>query len=325
MEYRRLGAAGIKVSQLSFGSWVTFGPQVDVDRAVELMRYAYDNGVNFFDNAEVYAGGMSEKIMGEAIKRLGWRRSSYLVSTKLYFGLNGGTNERGTLNRKYLLEGIDGSLTRMGLDHVDLLFCHRPDPETPLIETARTMHEIVSSGRAMYWGTSEWSAAEIASAWQIAQKYGWHPPQMEQPQYNLLHRHRVEREHARLYEDCGLGLTTWSPLASGLLTGKYDKGVPGGSRATLPGYEWLKERMIRPDRIEQSKSFTALAAQIGVKPAELAIAWCTRKPEVSTVILGASSLQQLTENLASLKVVKFLTPEVLEKLEAMFPVVGELQ
>lgn len=324
MEYRRLGTAGIKVSQLSLGSWVTFGPQVDVDKAVELMRYAYDHGVNFFDNAEVYAGGMSEKIMGEAIRRLGWRRSSYLVSTKLYFGLNGGTNERGTLNRKYLLEGIDGSLNRLGLDHVDLLFCHRPDVDTPLIETARTMHEIVSSGRAMYWGTSEWSAAEIASVWQIAHKYGWHPPQMEQPQYNLLHRHRVEREHARLYEDCGLGLTTWSPLASGLLTGKYDKGVPEGSRATLPGYEWLRERMVRPDRIEQSKSFSALAAQCGVKPSELAIAWCTLKREVSTVILGASSLQQLKDNLGSLKVLHVLTSELLAKLDALFPIVGEV-
>jgi voltage-dependent potassium channel beta subunit len=324
MEYRRLGTAGIKVSQLSLGSWVTFGPQVDVDKAVELMRYAYDSGVNFFDNAEVYAGGKSEQIMGDAIRRLGWRRSSYLISTKLYFGLNGGANERGTLNRKYLLEGIDGSLKRLGLDHVDLLFCHRPDPETPLIETARTMHEIVSSGRAMYWGTSEWSAAEIASAWQIAQRFGWHPPQMEQPQYNLLHRHRVEREHSRLYNDCGLGLTTWSPLASGLLTGKYDRGVPDGSRATLPGYEWLKERMVRPDRIEQSKRFSALAAHYGVHPAELAIAWCTHKPMVSTVILGASSLQQLKENLGSLKVVKALSPELLESLEAVFPVTAEM-
>jgi voltage-dependent potassium channel beta subunit len=323
MEYRRLGTAGIKVSQLSLGSWVTFGPQIDSDKAVELMRYAYDNGINFFDNAEVYGGGLSEKIMGEAIKRLGWRRSSYVVSTKLYFGLEGGPNEKNTLNRKYLLEGFDGSLTRLGLDHVDLLFCHRPDSETPLIEIARTMHEIVNSGRAMYWGTSEWSAADIRSVWEIAQKYAWHPPQMEQPEYNLLHRHRVEREYVPLYEECGLGLTTWSPLASGLLTGKYDKGVPAGSRATLAGYDWLKERITQPNRIELSKRFSALAAQYDLQPAELAIAWCTRNPKVSTVILGASSLQQLKENLASLKVVTSITPELLEKLEALFPV-GEL-
>ena len=323
MEYRRLGTAGIKVSQLSLGSWVTFGPQIDSDKAVELMRYAYDNGINFFDNAEVYGGGLSEKIMGEAIKRLGWRRSSYVVSTKLYFGLEGGPNEKNTLNRKYLLEGFDGSLTRLGLDHVDLLFCHRPDSETPLIEIARTMHEIVNSGRAMYWGTSEWSAADIRSVWEIAQKYAWHPPQMEQPEYNLLHRHRVEREYVPLYEECGLGLTTWSPLASGLLTGKYDKGVPAGSRATLAGYDWLKERITQPNRIELSKRFSALAAQYDLQPAELAIAWCTRNPKVSTVILGASSLQQLKENLASLKVVSSITPELLEKLEALFPV-GEL-
>lgn len=323
MEYRRLGTAGIKVSQLSLGSWITFGPQIDSDKAVELMRYAYDNGINFFDNAEVYGGGLSEKIMGEAIKRLGWRRSSYVVSTKLYFGLEGGPNEKNTLNRKYLLEGFDGSLTRLGLDHVDLLFCHRPDSETPLIEIARTMHEIVNSGRAMYWGTSEWSAADIRSVWEIAQKYAWHPPQMEQPEYNLLHRHRVEREYVPLYEECGLGLTTWSPLASGLLTGKYDKGVPAGSRATLAGYDWLKERITQPNRIELSKRFSALAAQYDLQPAELAIAWCTRNPKVSTVILGASSLQQLKENLASLKVVSSITPELLEKLEALFPV-GEL-
>ena len=324
MEYRRLGNAGLKVSQLSLGSWVTFGSQVNLDNAVELMSYAYDNGVNFFDNAEVYGNGQSEKIMGDALKQLGWRRSSYLISTKFYFGIQGGANENHTLNRKYLLEGIDESLKRLGLDHVDLLFCHRPDSNTPLIETVRTMHEIVSSGRAMYWGTSEWSAAEISAAWQITQKYGWHSPQMEQPQYNLCHRHRVEQEYVKLYEDCGLGLTTWSPLASGLLTGKYNKGQsPEGSRATLSGYDWLKEQLTSPERVELSQRFSTLADQYGLKPAELAIAWCTRKPEVSTVILGASSLSQLKENLGSLKVIPKLTEELLAKIDVLFPVVCE--
>ncbi len=243
MQYRRLGASGLKISELSFGSWVTYGNQLGTDLARECMAAAYDAGVNFFDNAEVYAKGSAETIMGEVLRKSGWRRSSYLVSTKFYWGLNDGPNEKNTLNRKYLRQAIDGSLKRLGLDYVDLVFCHRADPETPIEETVHAMHDMVASGKALYWGTSEWSAADIVSAWQLADRHHLHKPVMEQPQYNLLHRDRVEKEYARLYRDLGLGTTTWSPLASGLLSGKYDHGIPPGTRATLKGYEWLAERL----------------------------------------------------------------------------------
>lgn len=320
MEYRRLGNAGIKVSQLSFGSWVTFKNQLALESACECMRTAYDAGINFFDNAEVYAKGQSEEIMGAALKRLGWRRSSYLVSTKIFWGLEEGPNERNTLNRKYLIEATNGALKRLELDYVDLLFCHRPDPHTPLEEVVQTMHEIVSSGKALYWGTSEWSAAEIASAWHIAQRYGWHKPQMEQPQYHVLHRHRVEIEYQRLYADCGLGLTTWSPLASGLLTGKYNNGIPQGSRATIPGYEWLQERLTREQALQNARKFCEIAKDLGHQPNHLAIAWCTSNPHVSTVILGASSKQQLEDNLKALNVLAELNDEVKGALDKLFPV-----
>jgi voltage-dependent potassium channel beta subunit len=319
MEYRRLGSAGLKVSQLSYGSWVTFGSQIDVTKASECLAIAYDKGVNFFDNAEVYSGGKSEEVMGAALKKLGWRRGSYLVSTKLFWGLHRGANQKNTLNRKYLLESFAGSLKRLQLDHVDMLFCHRPDPETPLEETVRTMHEIVSSGRALYWGTSEWSASDIAAAWALADRFGWHKPQMEQPEYNLTNRYKVEKEFSKLYTECGLGLTTWSPLASGLLTGKYDNGIPAGSRATLQGHESFKERIERNEGIEKSRKFSALAREVGCLPSQLAIAWCMHKKEVSTVILGASTTEQLKENLGSLEFSPKLDASLLSQLNEIFP------
>ncbi|MEO5764228.1 MAG: aldo/keto reductase [Casimicrobiaceae bacterium] len=317
MIYRRLGNSGLKLSALSLGSWVTYGNQLDAKVARECMAAAYDAGVNFFDNAEVYAKGDSERIMGEALKALGWRRSSYLVSTKLYWGLNDGPNEKNTLNRKYLTEAIDGSLARLQLDHVDLLFCHRPDPDTPIEETVWAMHDIVSAGKALYWGTSEWSAADILSAWHIAERHHLHKPAMEQPQYNLFHRERVEREYARLYRDIGLGTTIWSPLASGVLTGKYNDGVPPDSRAALKGYEWLAERILDPTKLRQVRALAPLARDLGCTLAQLALAWCVRNPQVSTVITGASRAAQVTENMKALDVVPKLTADVLTRIDAI--------
>ncbi|MBI5079171.1 aldo/keto reductase, partial [Candidatus Wolfebacteria bacterium] len=250
MNYRRLGSSGLRLSELSFGSWVTFHNQVDDKLALECMTAAYDAGVNFFDNAEAYAMGMSETIMGQVLRKAGWRRSSYVISTKFFWGLNDGPNEKNRLSRKYLMEAIDGSLKRLQMDYVDLIFCHRADPETPIEETVRAMHDIITQGKALYWGTSEWSADSILQAWHIADKYSLHKPQMEQPHYNMVHRDRVEKEYARLYKEIGLGTTIWSPLASGLLTGKYNDGIPTDSRAALKGYEWLQENVITPQRIE---------------------------------------------------------------------------
>lgn len=317
MEYRRLGRAGIKVSVLSFGSWVTFSNQVDIDAAVEMMTAAYDAGVNFFDNAEIYAGGKSEQVMGAALKKLGWRRSSYLVSTKFFWGLNDKVNERNTLNRKRLLEAMDASLKRFELDYVDLVFCHRPDPETPIEETAHTMHDIVASGRAVYWGVSEWSADEIRAAWAVCDKYGWHKPTMEQPQYNLFWRKRVEDEYKRLYEDIGLGTTTWSPLASGLLTGKYNNGIPADSRGALPGYEWLKKALTDETRIAKVRKLQEVADGLGCSLAQLAIAWCAKNPNVSTVITGASKTAQVHENMKALEVLPKLTSDVMTQIDEL--------
>ena len=317
MHYRRLGRSGLKVSALSIGSWVTYGNQLGTDVARECMAAAFDAGVNFFDNAEVYARGESEVIMGEALRRLGWRRSSYLVSTKLYWGLHDGPNEKNTLNRKYLMQAIDGALTRLKLDHVDLVFCHRPDPDTPIDETVRAMHDMIVAGKALYWGTSEWSAAEIMAAWQIAERHHLHPPVMEQPQYNLLHRDRVEKEYARLYADIGLGTTTWSPLASGLLTGKYNDGVPADTRATLKGYEWLAERLTDPAKIAVARRLAPLAAELGCTLAQMALAWCLKNPHVSTVITGASRASQVNENMRALDVVDRLTPDVMARIDSL--------
>ncbi|HRS05230.1 MAG TPA: aldo/keto reductase [Treponema sp.] len=314
MEYRRLGSAGVKVSALSLGSWVTYGSQVDVDAAAAMLKAAYDQGVNFFDNAESYAGGKSEEIMGAALKKLGIRRASYLVSTKFYWGLNEGPNEKNTLNRKYLMQAIDGSLARFGLDYVDLVFCHRPDPNTPMEEVVWAMNDMVASGKALYWGTSEWSAEEIRQAWEIADRRNLRKPQMEQPQYNLLFRDRVEKEYQRLYSDIGLGLTTWSPLASGILSGKYAKGIPAGSRLSLPGYEWLKDRF--PQEVLSSvAALEPIARDLGGTPSQLAIAWCLRNPHVSTVITGASRLEQLQENMKALDLLPKLTQQILEEID----------
>ena len=315
MEYRHLGKTGIRISALSLGSWVTFHNQVDVDKAVEMMAAAHDAGVNYFDNAEVYAKGKSEEVMGAALKKLGWRRSSYLVSTKLFWGINEGINEKDTLNRKYLLEAIDGSLKRFGLDHVDLVYCHRPDPETPVEETVWAMHNIVNSGKAMYWGTSEWSAMEIIAAIEIAERHHLHKPVMEQPEYNLFHRERFEVEYARLFRDYGYGTTTWSPLASGLLTGKYNNGVPDGSRATLKHYDWLIEKVTNQDALSKVKKLGKVADELGVSLAQMSIAWLLKNPNVSAVILGASRVEQLRENLKALDVGDKLTPDVMEKIE----------
>jgi voltage-dependent potassium channel beta subunit len=303
MQYRRLGSSGLKLSELSFGSWVTYGNQLAEDSARECMAAAHDAGVNFFDNAEVYARGQSETIMGSALKKLGWRRASYVVSTKFYWGLNDGPNEKNTLNRKYLMQAIDGSLKRLQLDHVDLVFCHRPDPDTPLEEVVWAMHDMIRAGKALYWGTSEWEAAAIAAAWHIADKHHLAKPVMEQPQYNLFHRERVEREYAPLCREPGIGLTTWSPLASGLLSGKYNDGIPPGSRATIKGYEWLAERIVDPAKIAQVRSLAPIAADLDCTLAQLALAWCLKNPHVTTVITGASRPSQVVENMLCLEVV----------------------
>lgn len=316
MNYRRLGTSGLKLSELSIGSWVTYGNQLDDRLARECMAAAHDAGVNFFDNAEIYAKGLSETIMGGVLKKMGWRRSSYIVSTKFFWGLADGPNEKNTLNRKYLMQAIDGSLARLGLDYVDLVFCHRADPETPIEETVHALHDMIVAGKALYWGTSEWSAAEIMAAWQIADRHHLHKPVMEQPQYNLLHRDRVEKEYARLYSDIGLGTTIWSPLASGLLTGKYNEGIPPGTRATLKGYEWLAEGLTDRAQIAVVKRLVPIAADLGCTLAQMSLAWCLKNPHVSTVITGASRPAQVAENLQALEVVGKLTPDVMTRIEA---------
>ena len=317
MEYRNLGRTGLKVSSLSFGSWVTFKTQLDTGLAAECLSAARDAGVNFFDNAEGYAAGESERIMGAAIRDLGWERHSYVISTKLYWGLHDEINMKNTLNRKYLMQAIDGSLERIGLDFVDLVFCHRPDAHTPLEETVWAMSDMISQGKALYWGTSEWSAAEIMAAWAIADKHHLHKPLFDQTQYNLLWRERVENEYARLYDEIGLGLTTWSPLASGLLTGKYLGGIPEGSRATLEGYEWLKSTLTDPVRNTKVAKFKEVADGIDATLTQLALAWCVKNPNVSTVITGASTPEQVAENMSALEIVDRLTPEVLERLDVI--------
>ncbi|MET0736738.1 MAG: aldo/keto reductase [Acidimicrobiales bacterium] len=315
MEYRRLGHTGLKVSALSFGSWVTFGTQVDQDLALDLLQAARDGGVNFFDNAEAYGGGESERLMGAAIAELGWERKSYVVSTKLFFGIDeDAVNLSDTLNRKYLTQAIEGSLERFGLDFVDLLFCHRADPDTPIEETVWAMSDIVSSGQALYWGTSEWTADEIRTAHAVAEKHHLHKPVVEQPQYNILETGRVEEEYAPLYDDVGLGLTVWSPLASGLLTGKYLDGVPEDSRAALEGYEWLRDMLTADERMDKVRGLKAIADELDCSLAQMAIAWCATNPRVSTVILGASRPSQLEENLAALEVADRLDDEVMARI-----------
>jgi voltage-dependent potassium channel beta subunit len=315
MNYRRLGRSGLQVSELSIGSWVTYGNQVDRRAARESLAAARDAGVNFFDNAEVYAAGQSEEIMGQALKELAWPRVSYVVSTKFFWGLHEAPNQYHTLNRKYLLNAIDASLHRLQLDYVDLVFCHRPDPDTPVEETVWAMSDMITRGKALYWGTSEWSADEIRAAYEIAERHHLHKPVMEQPQYNLFHRKRVEQEYARLYEDIGLGLTTWSPLASGLLTGKYRDGVPSDSRAQLQGYDWLRKQVTDSGKNSIVGKLGGVADELGCTVGQLAIAWILTNPNVSTVITGASRVEQIAENMKAQEVVGKITPEVKQKIE----------
>ena len=324
MEYRRLGRAGLRVSALSFGSWVTYGTQLDESAALNLMAAARDHGVNFFDNAEVYANGKSETLMGLALKKLGWDRLSYVVTTKFFWGLpakfGDGVNEKNTLNRKYLLQAIDASLQRLQLDYVDIAYCHRPDPNTPLEETVFAMHDMVARGKANYWGTSEWSAADIMGAWHIADKHHLHKPVVEQPEYNLFHRSKVECEYARLYAEIGLGTTIWSPLASGLLSGKYAKGIPADSRGSLKNMAWMQESLLDPAKNAIVIKLGALAQELGCTTAQLAIAWCLKNPNVSTVITGASRAEQVAENMKSLAVAAQLDGDVMARIQA---IVGE--
>ena len=320
MHYRRLGRSGLQVSALSLGSWVTYHNQVDTKAATEMLAAAMDAGVNFFDNAEAYASGQSEVVMGQAFKALKWPRLNYIVSTKYFWGLNreGNTvNRMDTLNRKYLSQAIDGSLARMGLDFIDLVYCHRPDPHTPIEETVWAMSDMVSRGKALYWGTSEWSAADIRTAWNIADKHHLHKPVVEQPQYHLFHRQRVEREYAPLCEDLGLGLTTWSPLASGLLTGKYKDGIPAGSRGALQGMGFLAQSLSDPAKKAAVLQLEAVAAGLGCSLAQLAIAWVAKNPQVSSVITGASKLSQLQSNLGALALIDQLSPELMARLDAI--------
>lgn len=320
MQYRRLGRSGLQVSELSLGSWVTYHNQVDTQAATEMLAAAFDAGINFFDNAEVYALGQSEVVMGEAFKALKWPRLNYVVSTKFFWGMEregNTTNRKDTLNRKYLMQAIDGSLKRMQLDFIDLVYCHRPDPHTPIEETVRAMSDMITQGKALYWGTSEWSAADIRAAYEIAERHHLHKPVMEQPQYNLFHRNRVEQEYARLYEDMGLGLTTWSPLASGLLTGKYKAGVPAGSRAALESMAWMRDGLTDPAKNAAVAELEKIAAELGGNVAQLSIAWANKNPRVSTVILGASKISQLHDNLGALALTPQLTPAVMARIEAL--------
>jgi len=316
MEYRFLGDSGLKVSALSFGAWVTFGSQLNEEKAAECMHAAWDAGVNFFDNAEVYANGVAEEIMGAVLAKSGWKRSDYVVSTKIFWG-GEGPNDRG-LSRKHVVEGTDAALARLGLDYVDLIFCHRADLHTPVEETVRAMNHVIDQGKALYWGTSEWPGERILDAYHIARRERLIPPLMEQPQYNLLHRDRVEREYAPLYERIGLGTTIWSPLASGLLTGKYNDGIPPGTRSTLEGYEWLQSRLAGEnveEKIEKVRRLTMIAEELDCTMAQLALAWCLTNPHVSTAITGASRPEQVKENMQAMEVVEHLTPEFLDRIE----------
>jgi len=316
MEYRRLGSSGLRVSVLSFGSWVTFDNQLKDDTALACMQAAWDAGCNFFDNAEAYAGGESEAIMGRVISQLGWKRHHYVLSTKVFWGIDGPIpNMQNSLNRKYLHHSIEGCLDRLQVDFVDLLFCHRADPKTPIEETVWAMSDLVDRGKVLYWGTSEWSADEIRAAWEIAERHHLHKPVMEQPQYNMLERKRVETEYRRLYDDIGLGTTIWSPLASGLLTGKYLEGVPSDSRAALPGYGWLASRLTDEASLDVVRGLAPIADSLGCTLAQLALAWCTKNPHVSTVITGASRESQVHENFGALDVIPLLTDEVMTRID----------
>ena len=318
MKYRHLGKTGIQVSELSFGSWVTFHTQAGIESTVTMLAAAYDAGVNFFDNAETYAAGKSEEVMGAALKKLGWRRGSYLVSTKLFWGLHEGPNEQNTLNRKYLLESIDGSLARLGMDYVDLLYCHRADPSTPIEETVWAMHNIIERGQALYWGTSEWEACDVLSAIEIAERHHLHKPVVEQPVYNLFQRHRFGAEYDRLYKELGYGSTTWSPLASGLLTGKYQAGIPSDSRGALEGYDWLQGQLTDADSLAKVAALEPIAKEMGASLAQFSLAWCLQNPHVSSVLTGASRVEQLHENMKAIKFIDSFTPDVMAAIDRVF-------
>jgi voltage-dependent potassium channel beta subunit len=317
MEYRRLGKAGIQVSALSLGSWVTFGEQISDDVATDLMKTAYDAGVNFFDNAEAYAAGRSELVMGKILKHMGWAHDTFVVSSKVFWG--GKLPNQEGLSRKHVFEACHAALRRLQVEYLDLYFCHRPDPNTPMEETVRAMSDLIQQGKVLYWGTSEWSAEEITRAHGIAREFHLVPPTMEQPQYNLFHRHRFEKEYAPLYREFGLGTTIWSPLAGGVLTGKHARGVQEGTRATAEIYDWMRNRMETQAKTKGAKieELIALAGELGLAPAILAIAWCLKNPHVSTVILGASKVPQLVENLKAVEAQEKLTPAVMERIAAI--------
>ncbi|MBY5803185.1 potassium channel beta subunit family protein [Rhizobium ruizarguesonis] len=318
MEYRRLGKSGLKVSEFSFGSWVTFGKQVNGSDAVDLMKLAYDNGVNFFDNAEGYESGKSEIVMGEALSRLGWSRDSFVVSSKVFWGGQKPT-QRG-LSRKHVTDACHAALKRLQVDYLDLFFCHRPDIDTPIEETVRAMHDLVAQGKVLYWGTSEWSAQQLTEAYAVARDLRITPPTMEQPQYNIFERQKVESDYLPLYDLMGLGTTIWSPLASGVLTGKYNNGVPADSRMNLPGYEWLKEKWSSDAgraQLRQVGELAKLADEIGMSITHLALLWCLANRNVSTVILGASRASQLQDNLAALSHRQKMTSDVLERIDTI--------
>jgi voltage-dependent potassium channel beta subunit len=322
MIYRRLGSSGLQVSALSFGAWVTFGKQIGDPVAKKLLHAAYDAGINFFDNAESYAEGQAEVVMGGILKKSGWRRSSYLVSSKVFFGSDGERPNETGLSRKHVTEACHAALRRLQLDYLDLYLCHRPDPDTPILESCRAMHDLIVQGKVLYWGTSEWSAAQIAEAYRLCAQHNFHAPTLEQPQYNLFHRSRFEQDLAPLCREHGLGTTIWSPLASGLLTGKYNQGIPPDSRLNVPGIEWLKARFTR-QKIAVVPRFAAIAQELGTTLPRLGIAWCLKNENVSTVILGASKVGQLEENLGALDIVEKLTPAVMKKINAISSPIAE--
>lgn len=316
MEYRYLGASGLKVSALSFGAWVTFSDQIDEDTAAACMKEAYEAGVNFFDNAEVYAGGQAETMMGKILRKSGWNRSDLVLSTKIFWG-GSGPNDKG-LSMKHVIEGTHKALRRLQVEYVDLIFCHRPDPDTPILETVRAMTHVINQGKAFYWGTSEWSADQITAAYHIARREHLVPPVMEQPEYNMFRRDKVEKEFLPLYAEFGLGTTVWSPLAGGLLTGKYNRGIPEGTRVSLAGYKWLRPRFIGPEaeaRLEKVRRLIPVSDELGISMPKLALAWCLKNPNVSTVITGASRAEQVRENMGALEAVPLLTEEVMARIE----------
>jgi len=317
MEYRRMGKTGLQLSVLSFGSWVSFHKQIDDSKADELMGNAYDQGVNFFDNAEVYALGESEKMMGRVLKKKNWDRTSYTVSSKAFWGWRGKENKPNQtgLSRKHLVEACHEALKRLQMDYLDLFFCHRPDKGTPIEETVWTMHNLIQQGKILYWGTSEWSGVEIMEAHRVANQYGLISPAMEQPQYNLFERNKMENEFLMIFRTVGMGTTIWSPLASGLLSGKYNDGIPEDSRFGLKGFDWLRDRWMRDDLLGKIRALTSLAKELGISMAELSIAWCIKNPNVTTAILGATRKEQLLENLKALDAMEKLQPEIMQRID----------